>query len=57
MKPNAAVARNKIGAHRASKHDTTALALFGAMFIVLAIVGGASLSAVGSGSGPGSRSD
>jgi hypothetical protein len=49
MKPNAAVARNKIGAHRASKHDTTALALFGAMFIVLAIVGGASLSAVGSG--------
>src|SRR5262245_20895546 len=34
---------------RATKHDTTALALLGAMLIVLAIVGGASLSAAGSG--------
>jgi hypothetical protein len=34
---------------RTTKHDTTALALLGAMFIVLAIVGGASLSAAGTG--------
>src|SRR5215475_5617005 len=41
--------RNQTTVARPSKHDTTALALLGAMFIVLAIVGGASLSAAGTG--------
>src|SRR5262245_3068636 len=41
--------KNQTTVARASKHDTTALALLGAMFIVLAIVGGASLSAAGTG--------
>jgi hypothetical protein len=41
--------KNQTTAARATKHDTTALALLGAMFIVLAIVGGASLSAAGTG--------
>ena len=41
--------KNQTTATRATKHDTTALALLGAMFIVLAIVGGASLSAAGTG--------
>ena len=41
--------KNQTTVVRASKHDTTALALLGAMFIVLAIVGGASLSAAGTG--------
>jgi hypothetical protein len=41
--------KNQTTNTRSTKHDTTALALLGAMFIVLAIVGGASLSAAGSG--------
>src|SRR5262249_61707613 len=41
--------KNQTTVVRASKHDATALALLGAMFIVLAIVGGASLSAAGTG--------
>jgi hypothetical protein len=42
-----AVALQQSGAPAASKRDTTALALLGAMFLTLALIGSASLSAVG----------